>query len=81
MDEKQILTEISSLVDREHLLRSQLQSGELDSAEEHARLAELEGALDQCWDLLRQRRAKLEFGQNADDATVRDVTEVEKYLQ
>ena len=81
MDERQILTEISALVDREHQLRTKVQSGEVNSQEEHAQLAELEGALDQCWDLLRQRRAKKEFGQNADDATVRSVDEVEKYLQ
>jgi hypothetical protein len=81
VDERQILTEINALVDREHQLRSRVQSGEVDSQEEHTQLALLEGALDQCWDLLRQRRAKQEFGQNADDATVRSVDAVEKYLQ
>ena len=81
MDEKQILTQINDLVDREHQLRSQVQGGDLTTGDEHAQLAAIEGALDQCWDLLRQRRAKREFGQNVDEATVRPVDEVEKYLQ
>ena len=81
MDEKQILTQISDLVDREHQLRSQVQGGDLATDDEHAQLAAIEGALDQCWDLLRQRRAKREFGQDADQAAVRPVEEVEKYLQ
>jgi hypothetical protein len=81
VDEQQILSQITSLVGQEHELRGQLAAGELDSQEEHDRLAALEGALDQCWDLLRQRRAKREFGQNADDARARDINTVEKYLQ
>jgi hypothetical protein len=35
--------------------------------------------LDQCWDLLRQRRARREFGENPDDAKERDVGTVERY--
>ena len=81
MDEHQILTQISTLVDHEHQLRTKVQDVSLSSQEEHDRLAQLEGALDQCWDLLRQRRAKREFGQNADDASARSVETVEKYLQ
>ena len=81
MDEHQILTQISTLVDQEHRLRTKVQAGSLTSQEEHDQLVQLEGALDQCWDLLRQRRAKREFGQNADDASARSVETVEKYLQ
>ena len=81
MDEHQILAQITSLVDSEHALRSKVQDGSLTSDEERAQLTALEGALDQCWDLLRQRRAKREFGQNADDAEPRTVDQVERYLQ
>jgi Protein of unknown function (DUF2630) len=81
MDEHQILSQITALVDQEHQLRAKVQGGSLSSDEEHAELAALEGALDQCWDLLRQRRAKQEFGQNVDAAKPRDVNTVEKYLQ
>jgi len=81
VDEHQILSQITTLVDREHQLRRQLAAGELDSRAEHDQLTALEGALDQCWDLLRQRRAKREFGQNADTAAARDVDQVENYLQ
>jgi hypothetical protein len=81
MDDHQVLAQISSLVAEEHELREQRQTGGLDSVDEQARLAQLEQALDQCWDLLRQRRARKEFGQDESDATVRPVEEVENYLQ
>lgn len=81
MDEHQILSQISALVEREHELRSAHQRGALAGDDERAQLAALEGALDQCWDLLRQRRARREFGQDADDVAVRSVEQVEKYLQ
>ena len=44
-------------------------------------LRRIEEQLDQCWDLLRQRRARLDAGENPDDATVRPVGEVEGYKQ
>jgi hypothetical protein len=81
MDEHQILSQISTLVDREHELRSAFTRGELTGDDERAQLTALEGALDQCWDLLRQRRARREFGQSTDDVAVRSVEQVEKYLQ
>jgi hypothetical protein len=80
VDEHEILTQITALVDQEHQLRSKVQNGTLTSDAEHAELDQLEGALDQCWDLLRQRRAKREFGQNVNEATARPVEQVEKYL-
>ena len=45
------------------------------------RLRDIEVMLDQCWDLLRQRRAKREFGADPDDAHVRDPETVEHYEQ
>jgi hypothetical protein len=48
---------------------------------DETRLAELETTLDQCWDLLRQRRAKREFGRRESDTAVRDVGTVEGYRQ
>jgi hypothetical protein len=81
MDDKQILGHISELIETEHELRQQLANGELGSAVEHERLRSTEEALDQCWDLLRQRRARQEFGENPDGAAARPVSEVEHYQQ
>jgi hypothetical protein len=81
MDDKQIMAHISELIDSEHKLRQQLANGELTSTEEHQRLRSTEEALDQCWDLLRQRRARREFGENPDGAQQRPVNEVEHYQQ
>lgn len=81
MDDKQIMAHIDELIKTEHELRGKLASGELSSDEEHAQLRSAEEALDQCWDLLRQRRARREFGENADQAAARPATEVEGYLQ
>jgi hypothetical protein len=81
MDDKEILAHIDDLIQTEHELRTKLASGEISGAEEHARLAAAEQALDQCWDLLRQRRARREFGQNPEEAQARPVTEVEGYRQ
>jgi hypothetical protein len=81
MDDKQIRGQIDDLIQTEHELRQKLASGELSSDEEHARLRAAEEALDQCWDLLRQRRARREFGENPDEASPRPAPEVEGYLQ
>jgi Protein of unknown function (DUF2630) len=81
MDDTEILAHIDDLIKTEHELRSKLAAGEISGAEEHARLASAEQALDQCWDLLRQRRARREYGQNPEEAQVRPVTEVEGYRQ
>ena len=81
MDDKEIMSRISELIDSEHELRGQLQRGELSSEEERQRLRSTEEALDQCWDLLRQRRAKREYGGSPDDAAARPVPEVEGYQQ
>lgn len=81
MEDKQILSHINELIETEHKLRRQLADGELTSTEEHEQLKATEAALDQCWDLLRQRRARQEFGENPDDAQARPVGEVENYWQ
>lgn len=75
-----IHTQISDLVARERALREQLQGGEIDSAEEHQRLRELEIQLDQCWDLLRQRKALRDVGADPEGANVRPAGQVEGYL-
>ena len=49
--------------------------------EDQARLGEVKVALDQCWDLLRQRRALREFGEDPDKAKVRPAKIVENYEQ
>ena len=81
MNEKEIMARISGLIDTEHELRTQLQRGELTSEQERERLRSTEEALDQCWDLLRQRRAKREYGESPEDAAARPVPEVEGYQQ
>ena len=81
MSDQQILQTISQLVDDEHALRQQVARGELSPDDEQGRLAELERSLDQCWDLLRQRRARREQGQDVEQAEVRPTTQVEGYRQ
>ena len=71
---------IQKLIDEEHGLRSQLTDGEISVSEEQERLRRVEVELDQCWDLLRQRRARREFGENPDEAQVRDARTVEGYI-
>ncbi len=78
-DDPSIQDRITSLIDEEHRLRGALQSGEITVDEEHARLRSVEVELDQCWDLLRQRRARREFGQDPEDAAVREPGTVENY--
>ncbi len=81
MDDKEIMAHIGELIETEHTLRRQLAAGELTGAEERERLRSAEEALDQCWDLLRQRRARREYGENPDAAELRPVREVEGYQQ
>jgi hypothetical protein len=81
MEDKRLLGDIEKLVTEEHELRERLANGQLDASEEQQRLAAVERSLDQCWDLLRQRRARREAGESVDDARVRPAGEVEGYLQ
>jgi len=79
MGDGEVLANINALMDEEHaLLHAAEQGHPLDDAQRD-RLHALKVQLDQCWDLLRQRRAKREFGQDPDDATVRDAGTVENY--
>jgi hypothetical protein len=74
------LSRINQLVAEEKALREQLQHGEISESEENKRLRQLEIELDQCWDLLRQRRALRETGGDPGAAAVRPADEVEGYL-
>ncbi|HEY6749679.1 MAG TPA: DUF2630 family protein [Mycobacteriales bacterium] len=78
--ERTILSHIDELVAEEHELRSRHSGGGL-SDDERQRMTQLEVELDRAWDLLRQRRARSEFGENPDDAQERDANQVETYLQ
>jgi hypothetical protein len=80
-DNRAIVQHITRLVDHEHELRQALQSGTGIDDEGRSKLKAIEVELDQCWDLLRQRRAKLEFSADPEDATVRDAGTVEHYQQ
>jgi hypothetical protein len=77
MDEKDLIARIHALVDEEHALRE----GAEHTDEQRARMQQLEVQLDQCWDLLRRRRAKRQYGENPDEASARPASEVENYLQ
>lgn len=81
MDDKSVLGRIHELVDEEHQLRQQLGRGEISSDEEHARLKDLEVSLDQCWDLLRRRRAARDVGNDPNAEQAHSAGEVEGYLQ
>jgi hypothetical protein len=81
MDDSTILSRITELVDEEHRLRAQAQSVPVPSDDDKARLRELEASLDQCWDLLRRRRAARAAGEDPETAGARGRPEVERYLQ
>jgi hypothetical protein len=79
-DDKTVFSRIDDLVAEEHELRTKHAAGQIADDDERTRLQALEVELDQCWDLLRQRRAKREFGENPDDAQARPAGTVEGYL-
>ena len=81
MKDESILEKIASLVEREHHLRGGQAEASSDEASRHRDLRAVEVELDQCWDLLRQRRAKQEFGSDPDEATSRSPSVVESYWQ
>jgi phage terminase Nu1 subunit (DNA packaging protein) len=80
VNDKTILQHISDLVAEEKQLR-QSHLGQGLASSDRQRLDALERELDQAWDLLRQRRAREETGDDPDDAKERPVDEVESYLQ
>lgn len=81
MNDEEVIKRIGKLVEEEHALERTLTSGEGATDESSARLRELEVALDQCWDLLRQRRARRDSGADPDEAAVREADVVERYQQ
>ncbi|MEV5176790.1 DUF2630 family protein [Streptomyces flaveolus] len=77
--DQRILHRITEMADEERRLRDSLAAGGADHVAERDRLGALERELDQCWDLLRQRRARAEFGEDPDEARVRPQSQVEHY--
>jgi hypothetical protein len=84
MSDESIAARIEALVSEERELRRREQADSTNAEqleEDRRRLEGVEVELDRCWDLLRQRRARAEFGQNPDEAHARDADTVERYLQ
>jgi hypothetical protein len=85
MSDEKIADRIERLVAEEHDLRrreaedQRVSDEALDSDRERLQAVEVE--LDRCWDLLRQRRARREVGENPAGARARDADTVERYLQ
>lgn len=78
MDDADVIARINALAGEEHELFQREGRGEASDADRE-RLAELQVTLDQCWDLLHQRRARRDAGQDPDQASVRDERTVEGY--
>jgi hypothetical protein len=79
MEDQDVLSQINALAHEEHELYEQAGEDGL-SDEGHRRLKSIEVQLDQCWDLLHQRRARRNAGLNPDEAQVRDSSTVEGYV-
>jgi hypothetical protein len=79
LEDDQVIGRINHLADEEHRLWEKGSREQLTEAERE-RLKWLEVSLDQCWDLLHQRRARRTAGLNPDEAQVRDAKTVEGYL-
>ena len=80
MEDDEIHNRIEQLVAEEHELYERGAQGGLNESE-HRRLESIKVGLDQCWDLLRQRRALREAGYDPTSASVRDPDVVERYEQ
>ena len=82
--DESILNRIEALVDEEHTLLRREQDDASDDdalADDRGRLEQVSVELDRCWDLLRQRRALRDAGDDPDAAQVRDADTVERYRQ
>ncbi|MEU9363098.1 DUF2630 family protein [Streptomyces sp. NPDC051840] len=79
MAEKDIFEDIDELVTEERALRARSTAELGMSPDERSRLREVEVRLDQCWDLLRRRRALREYGEDPSKARVRPADQVEGY--
>jgi len=77
MTDREILDKIKILLEDEHKLYSK----DGLSAEERKKAKKIQVELDRYWDLLRQRRALNEFGDNPDKAGLRGSDTVENYEQ
>ena len=84
MSDESIAARIERLVNEEEQLRGREQTDRSDPdalEREMERLHEVEVELDQCWDLLRQRRALRDAGADPNQAQARDADTVERYQQ
>jgi hypothetical protein len=81
MDDRELIENIDRLVAEEHRLEQAHVGAAGLSEQEAQRLRSLEVQLDQCWDLLRQRRARRHAGLDPDEAHARDADVVERYEQ
>ena len=79
MTDEEVIERINELAAEEHGLWQRESRGDV-SDPERERLRRLEVTLDQCWDLLRQRRARRAAGLDPDEAGVRDERTVEGYI-
>jgi hypothetical protein len=79
MEDQNVIERINELAGEEHQLFEKESKGQA-SDQDRDRMKELEITLDQCWDLLHQRRARRSAGLDPDQAAVRDETTVEGYL-
>ncbi|HET9058672.1 MAG TPA: DUF2630 family protein [Acidimicrobiales bacterium] len=80
MNDAELVRQIGELAEQEHALE-RAHAGEGLSAEDQEKLRQVEVTLDQCWDLLRQRRARRAAGQDPDEVGVRPADVVENYRQ
>lgn len=78
MDDQKVIDHIHALTHEERELIARESKGTATDADK-ARVKSIEVALDQCYDLLRQRRALREFGRDPDKAKLRDEKTVEGY--
>ena len=76
-DDKDIRSQIEALVEEEHRLRDSPEHTD----EQRARMGQIEAERDQLWDLIRQRDAKRQYGEDPDEASRRPEPQVENYLQ
>ncbi|HEV2360414.1 MAG TPA: DUF2630 family protein [Acidimicrobiales bacterium] len=79
--DEDVIARIDTLVEEEHRLHERTGVGEALSQADQDRLRALEVQLDQCWDLLRQRRARRGAGQDPEAAAARSAEVVEHYEQ
>ena len=79
MEDKGVIDRINELAHEEHELFQKESSGQATEADRE-RLCRLQVTLDQCWDLLHQRRARRAAGMDPAQAEVRDEKTVEGYL-